>query len=266
MEIRLARIRRRDEIFFGAVIDGNFFPMINETTGEKIDRSAGLVFDFVYEDLLVPVNPTKIVAVGLNYRSHAGEIRPGDEEPEEPVLFIKPSTTVIGPDEEIVVPPDIGRVDYEAELAVVIKEKARNVTMEEAEKYILGYTCLNDVTARDLQKKDKQWTRAKGFDTFAPIGPWIVPAEYFDPSEVEVVTRLNGTEVQRGNTKDMIFPIPFLISYISRIMTLNPGDIISTGTPRGVGPIKPGDIVEVEVEGIGVLRNPVVKGPAFYED
>ncbi len=266
MDIKLARIKKGGEIFFGAVIDDNFFPMINETTGEKIDRSLNTVFDFVYEDLLVPVNPTKIVAVGLNYRSHVGEIREQDEEPEEPKIFIKPSTAVIGPDEEIVVPPDIGRVDYEAELAVVIKEKARNVSMEEAEKYILGYTCLNDVTARDLQRKDGQWTRAKGFDTFAPVGPWIVPAEYFDPSEINLETRVNGVRVQQGNTKDMIFPIPFLVSYISKIMTLNAGDIISTGTPRGVGPIKPGDIVEIEIEGLGVLRNPVVEGPKFYED
>lgn len=266
MDVKLARIKKEDQVYFGAVIDGNFFPMINETTGEKIDRSTNLVLDFVYEDLLVPVNPTKIVAVGLNYRSHVGEIRAMDEEPEEPKLFIKPSTAVIGPNEDIIVPPDIGRVDYEAELAVVIKEKAHNIPVEEAEKYILGYTCLNDVTARELQKKDAQWTRAKGFDTFAPVGPWIVPAEYIDLSSIHLETRVNGEVKQSGNTEDMIFPIPFLISFVSRIMTLYPGDIISTGTPRGVGPIKPGDIVEVEIEGIGVLRNPVVEGPKFYQD
>jgi 2-keto-4-pentenoate hydratase/2-oxohepta-3-ene-1,7-dioic acid hydratase in catechol pathway len=203
--------------------------------------------------ILPPVNPTKVIAVGINYRDHAQEFN--HHIPEEPVIFMKPPTAVIGPGDAIVLPPSSKRVDYEAELAAVVKKEAYKIPEEEAEDYILGYTCLNDVTARDLQRKDGQWTRAKSFNTFCPIGP-VIETE-LDPNSVDVHSRLNGGEKQFSNTRNFIFPMFFLLSFVSSIMKLNPGDIIATGTPSGVGPMKDGDIIEIEVEGIGVLKNPV---------
>ncbi|MGQ9780523.1 MAG: fumarylacetoacetate hydrolase family protein [Bacillota bacterium] len=204
--------------------------------------------------LLAPVMPSKVVAVGLNYRDHAMEM--GEEIPEEPRIFLKPSTSVIGPGEAIVLPPISRRVDYEAELAVVIGRTACHVRPEEASSYILGYTCLNDVTARDLQKKDVQWTRAKSFDTFCPLGP-VVETE-LDPRDLAIVARVNGVVRQSSRTANLIFPVPELLSFISQVMTLLPGDVIATGTPPGVGPLSPGDRVEIEIEGLGILANPVV--------
>ncbi len=177
------------------------------------------------------------------------------EIPSEPVLFLKPPSAVIGPDEKIIIPKGAGRVDYEAELGVVIRKKCRYISEADAMDYVLGFTCINDVTARELQKKDSQWTRAKSFDTFAPVGPGI--ADELPPQNLRVEAYVNKKAVQIGHTSQMIFPVAKLISYISGIMTLNPGDIISTGTPNGVGPIKAGDTVEILVEGVGVLRNPV---------
>lgn len=203
--------------------------------------------------LLAPVCPTKIVCLGLNYRDHAREF--GQALPEEPCLFLKPETAVIGPGDTIRCPEMSQRVDYEAELAIVIARTARNVAAADAAAHILGYTCLNDVTARDLQRKDGQWTRAKGFDTFCPIGPWITDEIAPDAAPIEL--RLNGEVRQRSNTSEFVFATAQALSFISRIMTLRPGDVIATGTPAGVGPIKPGDIVEVRIEGIGVLSNPV---------
>jgi len=203
--------------------------------------------------ILSPVMPSKIIAVGINYIEHAKEM--GHEIPAEPVIFMKPPSSVIGSQETILYPKMATRVDHEAELAVVIKKTAKNVSEKEAPDYILGYTCFNDVTARDLQKKDRQWTRAKGFDTFSPVGPWIV--QDLDPTNLSIECYLNGELKQNGNTKDMIFGIPALISYISRIMTLESGDVITTGTPPGIGPMNPGDTVDVRIEGIGVLRNTV---------
>jgi 2-keto-4-pentenoate hydratase/2-oxohepta-3-ene-1,7-dioic acid hydratase in catechol pathway len=205
--------------------------------------------------LLAPCEPTKIVALGLNYRDHAAEF--GRAVPEEPLIFLKPSTAVIGPEAEIVYPAMSRRVDYEAELGVVMGRTARRVPPERAMEYILGYTCVNDVTARDLQKKDGLFTRAKGFDTFAPLGPWI-ETDLADPGALRVAARVNGELRQEGTTRDMVFGVAELIAFISRIMTLLPGDVIATGTPAGVGPLKPGDTVEIEVEGIGTLRNRVV--------
>lgn len=206
--------------------------------------------------LLAPVTPTKILCVGRNYPAHAAEH--GAEVPAEPLLFFKPPSAVIGPDAPIVLPPLSQQVEYEAELAIVIGRRCRNVRPEEAWAYVLGVTGANDVTARDLQRRDGQWTRAKGFDTFCPVGPWLVvgvtEAEIADRA---VLCRVNGEVRQRGRTSEMVFPPAALIAYAASVMTLEPGDLILTGTPAGVGPLHPGDVVEVEVEGVGVLRNPV---------
>ena len=205
--------------------------------------------------LLAPCEPSKIVALGLNYRDHAAEF--GHQVPEEPLIFLKPSTAVIGPEAAIIYPKMSRRVDYEAELAVVIGKTAHRVREDEALEYVLGYTCLNDVTARDLQKKDGLFTRAKGFDTFAAMGPWIETA-IGDPDNVMVEAYLNGEPRQHASTSNMVFGVRRLIAFISEVMTLLPGDVISTGTPSGIGPMRPGDVVEVRVEGIGTLRNQVL--------
>jgi len=205
--------------------------------------------------LLAPCEPTKIVALGLNYLDHAVEF--GHAVPAEPLLFLKPSTSVIGPEEDIVYPQMSRRVDYEAELAVVIGRPARNVKAAAFRDYVLGYTCINDVTARDLQKKDGQFTRSKSFDTFAPLGPWI-ETEIADPDNLTVEAYLNGERRQHSSTSNLVFQVGTLVSFISRIMTLLPGDLIATGTPSGIGPMQEGDVVEVRVEGIGSLRNRVV--------
>jgi 2-keto-4-pentenoate hydratase/2-oxohepta-3-ene-1,7-dioic acid hydratase in catechol pathway len=213
--------------------------------GESID--AGEV------TLKAPVEPSKIICIGLNYHAHVEASFSADKAPEYPLIFLKPPSSIIGPNEAIVHPKQSERVDYEAELGVVIGSQARNVAREDAERYIFGFTCVNDVTARDLQKKDGQWSRAKGFDTFCPAGPWIVSKLDYRDALVEGV--LNGEVKQSGRTSLMIFDIPYLISYISSIMTLNPGDLISTGTPAGIAPMKSGDKIEVRVEGIGTLEN-----------
>jgi len=204
--------------------------------------------------LLSPCTPSKIVCLGLNYHSHAKEVKA--RLPNAPLLFLKPSTAVIGPEDDIVYPASLTRVDYEGELGVVIKKPAWRVSIEDALDYVLGYTCFNDVTARDLQYQDKQWTRAKSFDTFAAVGPCIQTE--LDPGNVYVETYMNGELRQKANTSDLIFPIPELINFISHVMTLLPGDIIATGTPSGIGPMYAGDTVEVKIEPIGVLRNYVV--------
>jgi 2-keto-4-pentenoate hydratase/2-oxohepta-3-ene-1,7-dioic acid hydratase in catechol pathway len=204
--------------------------------------------------LLSPCLPSKIVALGLNYRDHAEEVKMAL--PKEPLLFLKPSTSVIGPGEAIVYPKMSKRVEYEAELAVVIRKLTKAVPVEKAAEYILGYTCLNDVTARDLQPQGGQWTIAKGFDTFAPIGPWIVTE--IDPYRLEISSYLNGEKRQHSNTKNLVFGPHQLVSFISCVMTLLPGDVIATGTPSGIGPMAIGDRVEVVIEGIGTLGNRVV--------
>ncbi len=204
--------------------------------------------------LLAPVTPSKIVCVGRNYKEHAAEL--GNALPAEPLLFLKPPSALIAPDEAIQLPAASARVEHEGELAVVIGRQARRITdAENPLDYVLGYACVNDVTARDLQRKDVQFTRAKSFDTFCPVGPHIETE--LDPLAVQVTTRVNAQVRQQARTSALAFPVPFLIRYISHIMTLEPGDLIATGTPAGVGPLNDGDIVEVEVEGIGILRNPV---------
>jgi 2-keto-4-pentenoate hydratase/2-oxohepta-3-ene-1,7-dioic acid hydratase in catechol pathway len=204
--------------------------------------------------LLAPCVPGKIVAVGLNYRDHAAEL--GLAVPAEPVIFLKPATAVTGPGDGIRFPPMSAQVDYEAELGVVIKDRVKDIGPGEAAAHILGYTCANDVTARDLQKKDGQWTRAKSFDTFCPVGPWIETE--LDPGDLLIESFLNGNRRQSSRTSRFIFPVPSLVSFISQIMTLLPGDLIITGTPAGIGPMRPGDEVEVRIEGIGSLKNRVI--------
>ena len=206
------------------------------------------------ESWLPPTDPSKVVAVGLNYRDHAREV--GLPIPEEPLIFLKPSTSVIALGEAVIYPPVMTkRVDYEAELAIVIGKKCRSVSPEDAPEYILGYTCANDVTARDLQTKDGQWTRAKSFDTFCPLGPVVVSG--IDPSDLEIEMIVNGKVVQHSRTSNFIFPVNVLVSHISHVMTLEPGDVIITGTPAGIGPVERGDIMQVKIENIGLLENPV---------
>ena len=203
-------------------------------------------------NILPPCEPSKIVAIGLNYSDHAQEM--GSELPEEPRMFLKPHTAVIAHGEKIKYPDHMSeRVDFEGELGVIIGKKAHRVSKNDAMDYVFGYTCMNDVTARDLQKKDIQFTRAKGFDTFAPMGP-VIETE-LDPTSLEIRTNLNGELKQHSNTSHLIFSVPHLVSFVSHVMTLLPGDVISTGTPEGVEPMKKGDKVEVTIEGIGTLTN-----------
>ena len=204
--------------------------------------------------LLAPCTPSKIVALGLNYHSHAKEMNAAP--PDAPLIFLKPSTAVIGPEDNIIYPSSSSRVDYEGELAVVLKKPVWRVPVENALDYVLGYTCFNDVTARDLQQHDKQWTRAKSFNTFAAVGPCIETD--LDHANIKLETYLNGKRKQKGNTSDLIYSIPELINFISHVMSLLPGDVIATGTPGGIGPMYPGDIVEIKIKGIGTLTNHVV--------
>lgn len=202
--------------------------------------------------------PGKIVCVGRNYGAHAREL--GNDVPEEPLIFLKPPSAVIGPGDPIALPAVSQRVDYEAEIGVVMNRKLRNGDTDRALSAIGGIVCANDVTARDLQRADRQWTRAKGFDTFCPVGPEVVPLSVLPTLDaLEVYARVNGEVRQHGYSKDMAFSIPFLVSYISQIMTLEPGDLILTGTPEGVGPLAPGDTVSVEIPGVGILENPVIR-------
>jgi 2-keto-4-pentenoate hydratase/2-oxohepta-3-ene-1,7-dioic acid hydratase in catechol pathway len=206
--------------------------------------------------LLAPLEPSKIVAIGRNYKDHAAEL--GNPLPVEPLIFLKPPSAVIGPDEIIVIPEGVGRVDHEAELGVVIGARAWRVREEDAAQYVFGFTCVNDVTARELQKRDVQFTRAKGFDTFAPMGPCIATGlDYHAADGIQVEGWVNGERRQSGSTKSLIFSIDHLIAFVSAVMTLMPGDIISTGTPAGVGPLQTGDRVTVKVSGVGELTNPV---------
>jgi 2-keto-4-pentenoate hydratase/2-oxohepta-3-ene-1,7-dioic acid hydratase in catechol pathway len=242
-----------DDITYGAV----------EPEGIRIYRGTPFVaweptetvVDWEHARLLSPVIPTKVVAVGKNYAEHAAEM--GGDVPESPVIFLKPPTSVIGPHQPIRIPAQATNVHHEAELAVVMGNVTRNVAIEDVGAHILGYTAANDITARDLQRADGQWTRAKGFDSFCPLGPAIDTD--LEPLEGLLVTaRVNGETRQSGSTADLIFGVGELISFISSIMTLLPGDVILTGTPSGAGPIVAGDRVEVEVEGVGVLMNPVI--------
>ncbi|RKY37615.1 MAG: hypothetical protein DRP72_03035 [Candidatus Omnitrophota bacterium] len=203
---------------------------------------------------LAPAQPTKIILVGLNYRDHAKELKM--KIPKEPIIFLKPLSLLIGNEADIIYPSGVKRLDYEAELAFVIKKAGKNIPLHKARDYILGYTCLNDVTARDIQQRDIQWTRAKSFDTFCPLGPWVETD--LDPSNLKISSYLNGKLKQNSSTANLIFSPFYLLSFISKIMTLREGDVVSTGTPPKVGPMKVGDIIEIKIEDIGSLKNYVV--------
>jgi len=252
--MRIARYEHDGRVRYGLVDpEGG---IVREIAGDPFERveATGVARRLEEVRLLAPVAPGKIVAVGLNYKDHAREM--GKKIPEEPLLFLKAASALNDPGGEIVYTSQSQRLDYEAELAVVIGRKAKNVKEKDAAAHILGYTCINDVTARDLQVKDVQYTRAKGFDTFAPLGPWIVTE--FDPAEASVRCLVNGEVRQDGNTREMGASVFRLVEYISSVMTLFPGDVIATGTPPGVGPLRVGDVVTVEVGGIGALTNRVV--------
>ncbi len=238
----LGRFRHNHRVFSGELLDNK----VHSTIGGK-EYAIGEV------KVLPPCTPTKIVCVGLNYTDHAKEL--SQQIPNEPVLFIKPISSMIASGDNIIYPKQSKRVDYEAELAVVIGRRTHHVTAEKAKDHILGYTCFNDVTARDLQPIDVQWTRAKSFDTFAPIGPFI--ATDLDPMNLAIKSKLNGTVKQDSNTKNMIFNVYQLVEFISDVMTLELGDVIATGTPAGVGPMQKGDTIEIEIEKIGTLKNKV---------
>lgn len=244
----IGRFKYDNEVFYGVVI------------GERVIIDRGLYCDnFLQSELqlLPPVQPSKIVCVGLNYIDHARELNM--QIPTNPLLFLKPPSAVIGHLGKIIYPDKSKRVDYEAELAVIIGKRCKNVRANEAESVIMGYTCFNDVTARDIQKEDIQWTRAKSFDTFAPVGPYISEPG-LDVNDLRIKTRVNGELRQDSSTSNLIFNVPSLIEFISGIMTLEQGDIIATGTPPGVGELFVGDEVEVEIENIGTLKNSVVRG------
>ena len=249
--MRLVRFRFGDRIATG-VVEGDAVRALAGTFFENpVPSGEEIPLDDVR--LLAPVLPSKVVCLGKNYAAHAAEF--GGEVPEEPLVFLKPSTSVSGPGDPIPLPPISNRVDYEGELAVVIGRIARNVRAEETFRYILGYTCGNDVTLRDLQKKDDQWARAKGFDGSCPLGPWVETE--LDPIDVHLQTRVNGEVRQSASTSDMVFGVATIIEFVTAFMTLLPGDVVMTGTPEGVGKLEPGDRVEVVIDGIGVLLNPV---------
>jgi 2-keto-4-pentenoate hydratase/2-oxohepta-3-ene-1,7-dioic acid hydratase in catechol pathway len=244
----------RDAPRYGWVYEDKIGPIEGAPFGEFRRLEAEL--PMYMARLLAPVQPGKIICVGRNYAEHARE--QNVEVPEIPLLFLKPPSAVIGPGENVVLPPQSRQVEHEGELAVVIGRPGRWIQTEEALDYVLGYTVANDVTARDLQRRDGQWTRGKGFDTFCPLGPWIETE--LDPADVLVQTRVNGEMRQMASTREMMFPVEQLIAFISSVMTLQPGDVILTGTPAGIGPLQAGDVVEVTVEGVGSLSNPVVVG------
>ncbi len=249
--MRLVRFRFGDRIATG-VVEGDAVRALAGTFFENpVPSGEEIPLDDVR--LLAPILPSKVVCLGRNYAAHAAEF--GGEVPEEPLVFLKPSTSVSGPGDPIPLPPISNRVDYEGELAVVIGRIARNVRAEETFRYILGYTCGNDVTLRDLQKKDDQWARAKGFDGSCPLGPWVETE--LDPIDVHLETRVNGEVRQSASTSDMVFGVATIIEFVTAFMTLLPGDVIMTGTPEGVGKLESGDRVEVVIDGIGVLLNPV---------
>jgi 2-keto-4-pentenoate hydratase/2-oxohepta-3-ene-1,7-dioic acid hydratase in catechol pathway len=238
---------------YGVIENEDVFPLLGDLTDARLSvEDSRPAVSLSEARLLAPVTPSKIVCVGRNYKEHAAEL--GNQMPEEPLLFLKPPSAVIGHEDAIELPAQSSRIEHEGELGVVIGRRARFVGDEEDPlSYVLGYTCLNDVTARDLQRKDVQFTRAKSFDTFCPVGPLVVTG--LDPLDLLVETRVEGQVRQSARTSAMAFPVPFLIRYISGVMTLEPGDLIATGTPAGVGPLSEGQTVEVSVEGVGTLRN-----------
>jgi 2-keto-4-pentenoate hydratase/2-oxohepta-3-ene-1,7-dioic acid hydratase in catechol pathway len=258
--VRIARFAKGDAVAYG-VVEGESASTVAELYGHPFGTDPGNVrltgqrYPLAEVRLLAPVLPSKVVAVGKNYAGHAREM--GHEPPAEPALFLKPSTAVTGPGDRIAYPVKLTQnVEFEGELAVVIGRLCREVPRERAEDVIFGYTCANDVTARDLQFRDDQWTRAKGFDTFCPLGPWIETGT--DPSDLGITTTVNGDVRQHATTRELLWDVPSLVAFVSEIMTLLPGDVLLTGTPEGVGPITDGDEVSVTIESIGTLTNRVV--------
>jgi len=251
--MKIYRYKYKKKVFYGILKEERLYPLEGSPFRSFKVKSSSVPIGEVI--ILPPVKPSKIVAIGVNYKGHAMER--GKSLPKEPLVFLMPPSAVCGPNDIIIYPKMAKRVDFEGELAVVIKKRAHLLSTEDdVDKYILGYTCFNDVTARDLQGRDVQFTRAKSFDTFAAFGPCIVSG--IDPSKLKIKTFLNGKLRQSGNTNNLIFSVPYCIRFISNIMTLNPGDIITTGTPSGVGPMIPGDRVDVQIEGIGTLSNVVM--------
>ncbi|GAA2418231.1 fumarylacetoacetate hydrolase family protein [Actinomadura vinacea] len=252
--MRIARFSTDEGMSFGVVEENTVAAVAAHPFGEL--TFTGQRHPLADVRLLAPILPSKVIAIGKNYADHVREMG-GDEPPAEPVVFAKPSTAVIGPGEAVAYPEKLSRrVDFEGELAVVIGRMCREVPAARAAEVILGYTCANDVTARDLQEKDKQWTRAKGFDTFCPLGPWIETEA--DPSDLAITTTVNGEIRQDARTSLLLHDVPSLVEYVSQVMTLLPGDVILTGTPAGVGPLEIGDEVTVAVEGVGELTNRVI--------
>jgi 2-keto-4-pentenoate hydratase/2-oxohepta-3-ene-1,7-dioic acid hydratase in catechol pathway len=249
--MKIARFLHKGKELFGIVEGDHIQAAEGDMFGQFHRTRQGYALAEV--KLLPPVMPSKIVAIGLNYKDHAAEVK--FELPEEPLIFLKPGSAVIGHLDPIIYPPMSRRVDFEGELGIVIGKTAHNVSEARADEFILGFTCFNDVTARDLQGKDGQWTRSKGFDTFAPLGPWIETE--IDTASLRLETFLNGERKQASDTSHLIFPPRRLVSFVSQIMTLYPGDCIATGTPSGIGPMNVGDTVEVRIEGIGSLVNTV---------
>jgi 2-keto-4-pentenoate hydratase/2-oxohepta-3-ene-1,7-dioic acid hydratase in catechol pathway len=264
--MRVARFSHAGDVSYGLVLAADAEPahtgelMLAQLAGHPFGASTedvqltGLRFPLAQVRLLAPILPSKVICIGQNYADHVREM--GGDPPPEPVIFLKPSTAVCGPGDSVARPQSLSeRVDYEGELAVVIGRLGTQVPPERAFEVIFGYTCANDVTARDLQARDGQWTRAKGFDTFCPLGPWIETD--VDPADLELTTRLNGETRQNSRTSLLLHDVPALVSYVSQVMTLLPGDVLLTGTPAGVGPMEKGDEVSVSIEGIGTLTNPV---------
>jgi 2-keto-4-pentenoate hydratase/2-oxohepta-3-ene-1,7-dioic acid hydratase in catechol pathway len=250
--MRIVRYQTQDEPpRYGWLLDDKIGVIDGDLFGKYRRRDAKV--PLAEARLIAPSQPSKIVCVGRNYVEHAKEL--GNEVPKVPLIFLKPPSSIISDGDAIVLPPQSRQVEHEGELVIVIGRRARNITAEESKKYTLGYTIGNDVTARDLQKIDDQWTRAKGFDTFCPFGPWIDTD--FDPSDAVVTCRVNGQMRQMASTRDMVFSVGTLVAYISSIMTLEPGDLIFTGTPSGVGELRNGDRVDVEIDGLGKISNPV---------
>jgi len=237
--------------------DGSAGVLYGTLDGNTVRGPEGTLYPLDQVRLLPPCSPSKIVCVGKNYADHAAEF--DSAPPEEPIIFLKPPSGLIAHRDCIVYPPISKRVDYEGELGVVIGRRARNVNREEALDYVLGLTCVNDVTARDLQKKDGQWTRGKGFDTFCAVGPWIVPLSEVSIADLRVRTFVGDEKKQDAAVRQMIFDVPRIIEFITEFMTLLPGDLIATGTPAGVGPLQPGSVVRVVIEGVGELENTVIK-------
>lgn len=250
--MRIVRFQNKNEVpRFGWLLEGKIGLIEGDLFGEYRRQEAALPVEEVR--LLAPIWPSKIICVGRNYVEHAKEHNA--EVPKIPLIFMKPPSAIINPGDTILLPPQSAQVEHEAELVAVIGKRGRAIPADEAASYILGYTIGNDVTARDLQRSDGQWTRAKGFDTFCPFGPWIDTE--FDPSDAVISCRVNGQIRQLASTRDMVFSVPNLVAFISSVMTLEPGDLIFTGTPAGVGPLKAGDIIEIEIENLGKLSNPV---------